>query len=68
MYAMLFFLSLFSYFSQLSDSGHKMGVEVRHSYHQLVLMLVEAVQSFSNLNEKWVSSSAAEILCVGSVV
>uniref|UniRef100_H3CSZ8 Zinc finger ZZ-type and EF-hand domain containing 1 n=1 Tax=Tetraodon nigroviridis TaxID=99883 RepID=H3CSZ8_TETNG len=40
------------YFSQLSDSGHKLGVEVRHSYHQLVLMLVEAVQSFSNLSEK----------------
>lgn len=52
MYIMLFFLPLFSYFSQLSDSGHKLGGEVRRSYHQLVLMLVEAVQSFSNLNEK----------------
>lgn len=48
----MFFLSFLSYFSQLSDSGHKLGVEVRHSYHQLVLMLVEAVQSFSNLSEK----------------
>lgn len=48
----MFFLPLYSYFSQLSDSGNKLGVEVRHSYHQLVLMLVEAVQSFSNLNEK----------------
>lgn len=47
-----FFILFFSYFSQLSDGGHKLGVEVRHSYHQLVLMLVEAVQSFSNLNEK----------------
>lgn len=52
MYIMLFFLPLFSYFSQLSDSGHKLGGEVRRSYHQLVLMLVEAVQSFSNLNER----------------
>lgn len=52
MFTMLFFLPLFSYFSQLTDSGHKLGVEVRHSYHQLVLMLVEAVQSFGNLNEK----------------
>uniref|UniRef100_A0A3B5B598 Zinc finger ZZ-type and EF-hand domain containing 1 n=1 Tax=Stegastes partitus TaxID=144197 RepID=A0A3B5B598_9TELE len=41
-----------SYFSQLSDSGQKLGEEVRRSYHQLVLMLVEAVQGFSNLNEK----------------
>ncbi|KAK2828812.1 hypothetical protein Q5P01_019846 [Channa striata] len=41
-----------SYFSQLSDSGQKLGEEVRHSYHQLVLMLVEAVQDFSSLNEK----------------
>ncbi|XP_056909607.1 zinc finger ZZ-type and EF-hand domain-containing protein 1 [Takifugu flavidus] len=40
------------YFSQLSDTGQKLRVNVRHSYHQLVLMLVEAVQSFSNLNEK----------------
>ncbi|XP_037544055.1 zinc finger ZZ-type and EF-hand domain-containing protein 1 [Nematolebias whitei] len=41
-----------SYFSQLSDSGHKLGEEVRHSYHQLVLMLMKAVQGFSVLNEK----------------
>ncbi|XP_062414058.1 zinc finger ZZ-type and EF-hand domain-containing protein 1 isoform X3 [Pungitius pungitius] len=41
-----------SYFSQLSDSGQKLGEGVRRSYHQLVLMLVEAVQDFSSLNEK----------------
>ncbi|XP_068457200.1 zinc finger ZZ-type and EF-hand domain-containing protein 1 [Clinocottus analis] len=41
-----------SYFSQLSDSGQKLGEEVRRSYYQLVLMLVEAVQGFSGLNEK----------------
>ncbi|MED6251647.1 hypothetical protein ATANTOWER_000902, partial [Ataeniobius toweri] len=41
-----------SYFSQLSDSGQKLGEEVRRSYHQLVLMLVEAAQGFSSLNEK----------------
>ncbi|XP_034034875.1 zinc finger ZZ-type and EF-hand domain-containing protein 1 [Thalassophryne amazonica] len=41
-----------SYFSQLSYSGQKLGEEVRRSYHQLVLMLVEAVQGFSSLNEK----------------
>ncbi|KAM3601090.1 uncharacterized protein V6R79_007539 [Siganus canaliculatus] len=41
-----------SYFSQLSDSGEKLGEEVRRSYHQLILMLVEAVQGFSSLNEK----------------
>ncbi|RVE63589.1 hypothetical protein OJAV_G00137730 [Oryzias javanicus] len=41
-----------SYFSQLSDSGQKLGGEVRSSYHQLVLMLVEAVQNFNSLNEK----------------
>ncbi|XP_033954459.1 zinc finger ZZ-type and EF-hand domain-containing protein 1 [Pseudochaenichthys georgianus] len=41
-----------SYFSQLSDSGQKLGEEVRRSYHQLVLMLVDAVQGFSSLNEK----------------
>lgn len=46
------FCVLFSYFSQLSDSGQKLGEEVRRSYHQLVLMLVEAVQGFSSLNEK----------------
>lgn len=49
---MLLFLPYFRYFSQLSDTGQKLRVNVRHSYHQLVLMLVEAVQSFSNLNEK----------------
>lgn len=52
----LFFLFLhfffFSYFSHLSDSGEKIGGEVRQSYHHLVLMLVEAVQGFSSLNEK----------------
>lgn len=41
-----------SYFSQLSDSGQKLGEDVRHSYHQLVLMLVEALQGFGSLNEK----------------
>uniref|UniRef100_A0A3Q3EHT6 Zinc finger, ZZ-type with EF hand domain 1 n=1 Tax=Labrus bergylta TaxID=56723 RepID=A0A3Q3EHT6_9LABR len=41
-----------SYFSQLSDSGQKLREEVRRSYHQLVLMLVGAVQAFSSLNEK----------------
>ncbi|XP_070699308.1 zinc finger ZZ-type and EF-hand domain-containing protein 1 [Pempheris klunzingeri] len=41
-----------SYFAQLSDSGQKLGEEVRRSYHQLVLRLVEAVQGFSSLNEK----------------
>ncbi|XP_015252043.1 PREDICTED: zinc finger ZZ-type and EF-hand domain-containing protein 1-like isoform X1 [Cyprinodon variegatus] len=41
-----------SYFSQLSDSGEKLGEEVRRSYHQLVLMLVEAMQAFNDLNEK----------------
>uniref|UniRef100_A0A3Q3Q0Q2 Zinc finger, ZZ-type with EF hand domain 1 n=1 Tax=Monopterus albus TaxID=43700 RepID=A0A3Q3Q0Q2_MONAL len=41
-----------SYFSQMSDGGQKLGEQVRHSYHQLVLMLVEAVQDFSSLNEK----------------
>ncbi|KAM9728084.1 zinc finger ZZ-type and EF-hand domain-containing protein 1 [Menidia menidia] len=41
-----------SYFSQLSDSGQNLGEEVRLTYHQLVLMLVEAVQGFSSLNEK----------------
>lgn len=45
-------VSFFSYFSQLSDSGQKLGEEVRSSYHQLVFMLVEAVQGFSGLNEK----------------
>ncbi|XP_057676700.1 zinc finger ZZ-type and EF-hand domain-containing protein 1 isoform X1 [Corythoichthys intestinalis] len=41
-----------SYFSELSDSGRKLGKQVRQSYHQLVLILVEAVQGFSSLNEK----------------
>uniref|UniRef100_A0A673BN08 Zinc finger, ZZ-type with EF hand domain 1 n=1 Tax=Sphaeramia orbicularis TaxID=375764 RepID=A0A673BN08_9TELE len=41
-----------SYFSQLSDSGQTLGEDVRSSYHQLVLMLVEAVQGFNSLNEK----------------
>ncbi|XP_056313919.1 zinc finger ZZ-type and EF-hand domain-containing protein 1 [Danio aesculapii] len=41
-----------NYFSQLVGSGQEMRERVRHSYHQLVLMLVEAVQGFSALNEK----------------
>uniref|UniRef100_A0A671K9G3 Zinc finger ZZ-type and EF-hand domain-containing protein 1-like n=1 Tax=Sinocyclocheilus anshuiensis TaxID=1608454 RepID=A0A671K9G3_9TELE len=41
-----------NYFSQLVGSGQEMRELVRHSYHQLVLMLVEAVQSFNALNEK----------------
>ncbi|XP_077596261.1 zinc finger ZZ-type and EF-hand domain-containing protein 1 [Stigmatopora nigra] len=40
------------YFSQLSNSGQELGKQVRHSYHQLVLILVEAVQGFNSLNEK----------------
>ncbi|XP_061557820.1 zinc finger ZZ-type and EF-hand domain-containing protein 1 isoform X2 [Phycodurus eques] len=41
-----------SYFSQLSDSGRELGAQVRRSYHQLVLILVEAVQGFTCLNDK----------------
>ncbi|XP_061904470.1 zinc finger ZZ-type and EF-hand domain-containing protein 1 isoform X2 [Entelurus aequoreus] len=41
-----------SYFSQLSDSGRELGEQVRQSYHQLLLILVEAVQGFNSLNEK----------------
>ncbi|KAL0994771.1 hypothetical protein UPYG_G00126960 [Umbra pygmaea] len=41
-----------SYFSQLSGSGQALREKVRQSYHQLVLMMVEAVQGFSKLNEK----------------
>uniref|UniRef100_A0A673GTN3 Zinc finger ZZ-type and EF-hand domain-containing protein 1-like n=1 Tax=Sinocyclocheilus rhinocerous TaxID=307959 RepID=A0A673GTN3_9TELE len=41
-----------NYFSQLVGSGQEMRELVRHSYHLLVLMLVEAVQSFNALNEK----------------
>ncbi|XP_054611299.1 zinc finger ZZ-type and EF-hand domain-containing protein 1 [Dunckerocampus dactyliophorus] len=41
-----------SYFSQLSDSERELGEQVRRSYHQLILILVEAVQGFSSLNEK----------------
>ncbi|KAM6970616.1 zinc finger ZZ-type and EF-hand domain-containing protein 1 [Aplochiton taeniatus] len=41
-----------SYFSQLSGSGQELREEVRKSYHRLILMLVEAVQGFSGLNEK----------------
>ncbi|CAL8266701.1 unnamed protein product [Merluccius merluccius] len=40
------------YFSQLSGSGQELREEVRRSYHQLVLMLVEAVHGFNGLNEK----------------
>ncbi|XP_031428595.1 zinc finger ZZ-type and EF-hand domain-containing protein 1, partial [Clupea harengus] len=41
-----------SYFSQLSGCGQELREQVRSSYHRLVLMLVEAVQSFSSLNAK----------------
>uniref|UniRef100_A0A8C2EGA8 Zinc finger, ZZ-type with EF hand domain 1 n=1 Tax=Cyprinus carpio TaxID=7962 RepID=A0A8C2EGA8_CYPCA len=41
-----------NYFSQLVGSGQEMRELVRHSYHRLVLMLVEAVQGFNALNEK----------------
>uniref|UniRef100_A0A8C1I2V1 Zinc finger ZZ-type and EF-hand domain containing 1 n=1 Tax=Cyprinus carpio carpio TaxID=630221 RepID=A0A8C1I2V1_CYPCA len=41
-----------NYFSQLVGSGQEMRELVRHSYHLLVLMLVEAVQSFNALNDK----------------
>uniref|UniRef100_A0A673IS37 Zinc finger ZZ-type and EF-hand domain-containing protein 1-like n=1 Tax=Sinocyclocheilus rhinocerous TaxID=307959 RepID=A0A673IS37_9TELE len=41
-----------NYFSQLAGSGQEMRELVRHSYHLLVLMLVEAVQGFNALNEK----------------
>ncbi|KAL2094997.1 hypothetical protein ACEWY4_009716 [Coilia grayii] len=41
-----------SYFSQLSGCGQELREEVRCSYHCLVLMLVEAVQTFSSLNAK----------------
>lgn len=52
LYSKISFCFVSSYFSQLSDSGQQLGEEVRRSYHQLVLMLVEAVQGFSSLNEK----------------
>lgn len=52
LFIFFFCFVFFSYFSQLSDNGQKLGEEVRSSYHQLVLMLVGAVQGFSNLNEK----------------
>uniref|UniRef100_A0A8C9TVL8 Zinc finger ZZ-type and EF-hand domain containing 1 n=1 Tax=Scleropages formosus TaxID=113540 RepID=A0A8C9TVL8_SCLFO len=41
-----------SYFAQLSGSGEELQDKVRRSYHQLVLTLVDGVQSFSSLNEK----------------
>ncbi|XDV20765.1 hypothetical protein PO909_026027 [Leuciscus waleckii] len=41
-----------NYFSQLAGSGQEMRELVRHSHHQLVLMLVAAVQGFNALNEK----------------
>ncbi|XP_051981297.1 zinc finger ZZ-type and EF-hand domain-containing protein 1-like isoform X2 [Xyrauchen texanus] len=41
-----------NYFSQLAGSGQEMRELVRHWYHRLVLMLVEAVQGFNALNEK----------------
>uniref|UniRef100_A0AAY4E5U1 Zinc finger ZZ-type and EF-hand domain-containing protein 1 n=1 Tax=Denticeps clupeoides TaxID=299321 RepID=A0AAY4E5U1_9TELE len=41
-----------SYFSQLLGSGQQLRERVRAAYHRLVLMLVEAVQGFSSLDEK----------------
>ncbi|XP_066551309.1 zinc finger ZZ-type and EF-hand domain-containing protein 1 isoform X2 [Amia ocellicauda] len=41
-----------SYFSQLAGSGQELREEVRQSYHQLVLVLVDAVQGFNSLNDK----------------
>lgn len=57
-------LSFFlSYFSQLAGSGQEMRELVRHSHHQLVLMLVAAVQGFNALNEKWVLSPLFLNIC-----
>nr|XP_015223248.1 PREDICTED: zinc finger ZZ-type and EF-hand domain-containing protein 1 isoform X1 [Lepisosteus oculatus] len=41
-----------SYFAQLAGSGHRLRDEVRQSYHDLVLILVDAVQGFSILDDK----------------
>ncbi|KAM9441391.1 zinc finger ZZ-type and EF-hand domain-containing protein 1 isoform 2-T2 [Clarias gariepinus] len=41
-----------NYFSQLSGCGPDLKELVRSSYHQLIRMLVEAVQGFSKLNDK----------------
>ncbi|KAI5089285.1 zinc finger ZZ-type and EF-hand domain-containing protein 1 isoform X2, partial [Silurus meridionalis] len=41
-----------NYFSQLSGCGPDLKDRVRSSYHQLIHMLVEAVQGFSKLNDK----------------
>ncbi|XP_066513503.1 zinc finger ZZ-type and EF-hand domain-containing protein 1 [Hoplias malabaricus] len=41
-----------NYFSQLSGCGLELKEQIRRSYHQLILMLVEAVQSFTSLNDK----------------
>ncbi|XP_053474575.1 zinc finger ZZ-type and EF-hand domain-containing protein 1 isoform X2 [Ictalurus furcatus] len=41
-----------NYFSQLSGCGLDLREQVRSSYHQLIRMLVEAVQGFSELNDK----------------
>ncbi|XP_048874070.1 zinc finger ZZ-type and EF-hand domain-containing protein 1 [Brienomyrus brachyistius] len=41
-----------SYFTQLSGSGQEVQDEVRQSYHQLVQMLVDAVQNFESIGDK----------------
>uniref|UniRef100_A0AAY5EHD3 Zinc finger, ZZ-type with EF hand domain 1 n=1 Tax=Electrophorus electricus TaxID=8005 RepID=A0AAY5EHD3_ELEEL len=41
-----------NYFSQLSGCGPALKDQIRRSYHQLILMLVEAVQGFSALSDK----------------
>ncbi|XP_047665094.1 zinc finger ZZ-type and EF-hand domain-containing protein 1 isoform X2 [Tachysurus fulvidraco] len=41
-----------NYFSQLSGCGPDLKDRVRSSYHQLIRMLVEAVQGFSKLGDK----------------
>ncbi|XP_049325560.1 zinc finger ZZ-type and EF-hand domain-containing protein 1 [Astyanax mexicanus] len=41
-----------NYFSQLSGCGLELKEQIRRSYHQLILMLVDAVQGFNALNDK----------------
>uniref|UniRef100_A0A3B4C7N7 Zinc finger, ZZ-type with EF hand domain 1 n=1 Tax=Pygocentrus nattereri TaxID=42514 RepID=A0A3B4C7N7_PYGNA len=41
-----------NYFSQLSGCGPELKEQIRRSYHQIILMLVEAVQGFSALSDK----------------
>ncbi|XP_076867897.1 LOW QUALITY PROTEIN: zinc finger ZZ-type and EF-hand domain-containing protein 1 [Brachyhypopomus gauderio] len=41
-----------NYFSQLSGCGPELKEQTRRSYHQLILMLVEAVRGFSALDDK----------------